>query len=178
MANTLSKNAAGYGYKYTDLAQINKFIESIGETYYQYIDTDENGNDYIVTVREKNGNEIRKIRGCRIISAALSGKNNPVQEYGAGITYIRRYSLLMAYGLACEGDDAATFTEKKAKPKTKPVKKETKPEPTMTSAQVDDLQGMLDKNNLNAKELFGMEIVDMPSRYFERAVQKIKEVID
>ena len=48
--NIISKNKDGYGYKYTDLAEINKYCEAQGITYYQEIETNEsNLNDYIIT---------------------------------------------------------------------------------------------------------------------------------
>jgi hypothetical protein len=119
MAN-IKKNAQGYGYKYTDLAAINDYIESIGETYYQEIERIE-GDDYVVTVRQpalneaKSTLEVIRIRGCRVVQASLSGKVNPAQEQGSGLTYARRYSLLMAYGLATEDDDAESLTIKAAR---------------------------------------------------------------
>ena len=110
MKTTLKKNTAGYGYKYTELADINEYIESIGETYYQYVEPHENGRDYIMTVRCKDGKPIMDaLRGASITMPKLSGKTNPAQEQGSGITYARRYSLLMAYGLATADDDAAVF---------------------------------------------------------------------
>lgn len=100
----INKNAEGYGYKYTDLAEITKVLLENGYEYYQYIEPVE-GVDYIVTVIQKDGNE-QHIRGCRVVEAKLSGKSNPVQEYGSALTYCRRYSLLMAFGLATTDDDA------------------------------------------------------------------------
>ena len=48
--NIINKNKDGYGYKYTDLAEINKYCETQGITYYQEIETNEsNLNDYIIT---------------------------------------------------------------------------------------------------------------------------------
>lgn len=115
MKTTLKKNTAGYGYKYTELADINEYIESIGETYYQYVEPHENGRDYIMTVRCKDGKPIMDaLRGASITMPKLSGKTNPAQEQGSGITYARRYSLLMAYGLATADDDAAVFDTEKA----------------------------------------------------------------
>lgn len=115
----IQKNAEGYGYKYTDLAQINAYLDAIGLSYYQFIEPFE-GNDYIYTVPvDQDGKEGRPIRGCRVVEARLSGKSNPVQEYGAALTYCRRYSLLMAFGLATTDDDAACLTttiEEKADP--------------------------------------------------------------
>ncbi len=121
MAETnLSKSKQGYGYKYTELSQINEYIESIGGRYYQYIEPLE-GNDYIYTVKvDKDGKESQPLRGCRVIySGTLSGKSNIAQEMGSGITYARRYSLLLAYGLATEDDDAACMT--KTAPKQRDV---------------------------------------------------------
>ena len=96
--NTLSKNRAGYGYKYTDLAETNKFLADQGIAYYQYVETLD-GEDYIWTVPIVDGKELPPRRGCRIVDAELSGKANAAQEQGSAITYARRYSLWMAFGL-------------------------------------------------------------------------------
>ena len=110
MSSILGKNSQGYGYKYTDLSAINAMLESIGEKYYQFTETDDNGNDYIYTVKiGADGKESKPIRGARIVNATLSGKHNPAQEQGSALTYARRYSLLMAYGLATTDDDAASL---------------------------------------------------------------------
>ncbi len=34
----ITKNAQGYGYKYTDLAQIHEYLEENGMSYYQYVE--------------------------------------------------------------------------------------------------------------------------------------------
>ena len=108
--NIINKNKDGYGYKYTDLAEINKYCESQGITYYQEIETNEsNLNDYIITTIVKDGKET-KFRGCKIVDSVLNGIKNPVQEYGSSLTYCRRYILLMALGLATDDDDAQCLT--------------------------------------------------------------------
>ena len=113
MKSTIAKKTEGYGYKYTELADINKYCEDNGIRYYQEVETSEiNQKDYIITYLVKD-NETTKHRGCQIVQAVLSGIKNPVQEYGSSLTYSRRYSLLMALGLATEDDDGATFTEVK-----------------------------------------------------------------
>lgn len=111
MQSRLKKNAEGYGYQYTDLAQINALLEANGLTYYQFLVT-EDGADYVFTVRiNEDGSEEKPIRGARVVLGALSGnKSNPAQDYGSALTYARRYSLLMAYGLATTDDDAASLT--------------------------------------------------------------------
>lgn len=113
MKSTIAKKTEGYGYKYTELADINKYCEDNGITYYQEVETSEiNQEDYIITYIEKDGN-VEKHRGCKIVNAVLQGIKNPVQEYGSSLTYCRRYSLLMALGLATEDDDGASLTQTK-----------------------------------------------------------------
>lgn len=112
MGNTrLIKKTEGYSYKYVELADINKYCEENDIRYYQETETSEiNKEDYIITYLIQNG-EITKHRGCKIVDAVLAGINNPVQEYGSSLTYCRRYSLLMALGLATEDDDAASISQ-------------------------------------------------------------------
>lgn len=108
--STIAKKTEGYGYKYTELADINKYCEDNGITYYQDVDTcDINQKDYIITHVFRDGVETVH-RGCQIVEAVLQGIKNPVQEYGSSLTYCRRYSLLMALGLATEDDDGASLT--------------------------------------------------------------------
>ncbi len=110
----LNKNKEGYGYCYTDLAEIHRYLEQNNLRYYQYIKRiDED--DYIFTVPEaiqKDGEiiELPERQGCRVVNATLSGKSNPAQEQGSALTYARRYSLLMAFGLATDDDDAESLT--------------------------------------------------------------------
>ena len=106
---TISKNKEGYGYKYTDLAQIHEYLESNNMKYYQYVDRIDN-DDYIMTVPIIDGKEQPARRGVKIVDAVLNGIKNPAQEQGSATTYARRYSLLMAFGLATEDDDAASLT--------------------------------------------------------------------
>ena len=109
--STIAKKTEGYGYKYTELADINKYCEDNGITYFQEVETNEiNQKDYIITYLEKE-DKVEKHRGCQIVEAKLSGINNPVQSYGSSLTYCRRYSLLMALGLATEDDDGASLSE-------------------------------------------------------------------
>ena len=109
METTLNKNKEGYGYCYTDLAEIHRYLEERDAWYYQYIDRIDN-DDYIMTVKVINGEERPALRGCRVVNATLSGKSNPAQEQGSALTYARRYSLLMAFGLATEDDDAESLS--------------------------------------------------------------------
>ena len=112
METTVTKNKQGYGYKYTDLAQIHEYLETNNMRYIQFINRID-GDDYIFTKRYIDGKwEEEAIQGCRVVNAVLSGKSNPAQEQGSALTYARRYSLLMAFGLATEDDDAEILTRK------------------------------------------------------------------
>lgn len=126
MADTnIKKNADGYGYKYTDLAEIHNYLESINARYIQQVQRIE-GEDYIFTKRcfaDKWENEW--LQGCRVVQATLQGIKNPAQEQGSALTYARRYSVLMAFGLATTDDDAQSLTQD-----TKKSKAENKKEPT------------------------------------------------
>ena len=115
--NKIAKNKkadiGNYSYKYVDIAQIHEYLESIGFTYYQFIDRLD-GDDYIMTVKiDKDGNRSTPIRGARVVDATLHGVKNPAQEQGSAITYARRYSLLMAFGLATVDDDAQCLSRPK-----------------------------------------------------------------
>ena len=116
MADTIAKNKTAkmpkYSYKYVDIAQIHEYLESIGASYYQYTER-EDGDDYVVTVKIIDGVEHKPLRGARIVNATLQGVVNPAQEQGSALTYARRYSLLMAFGLATTDDDAQALTRPK-----------------------------------------------------------------
>lgn len=110
----LSKSKQGYGYMYVELSQIHEYLEEQGITYSQYVEVID-GNDYVMTVlKYPDGKTSEPLRGCRIMLQGLQDTKNPAQAYGAGITYARRYSLLMVLGL-CTADDDAAACEKKSK---------------------------------------------------------------
>lgn len=122
MSNTITKNRTAkiptksgkeYSYTYTDLASINKWLDENGLDYYQEIETNEqNGKDYIMTYRYINGEwEDKPKRGCQVVDSILTGNSNPVQQYGSSLTYCRRYSLCLAFGLAMEDNDGADLSE-------------------------------------------------------------------
>lgn len=107
----LAKNASGYGYKYTELSQINEYCENNDIEYYQVIEK-VGDDDYINTILTINGVEKAPRRGSKIVNAVLQGIKNPAQELGSALTYARRYSLLMALGLASEDDDGNALKAK------------------------------------------------------------------
>lgn len=100
-----TKNGNKYSYQYVDIAQIHEYLEENNTKYYQYTERID-GDDYIMTVRIINGMEMPPLRGSRVVDATLFGTDNPAQKQGSALTYARRYSLLMAFGLATEDNDA------------------------------------------------------------------------
>lgn len=121
MANTIQKNKTAkiptksgkdYSYTYTDLASINKWLDENGLDYYQEIETCEtNGKDYVNTYRYINGEwEDKPKRGCQVVDATLLGVSNPAQQNGSALTYARRYSICLAFGLATEDNEANDLT--------------------------------------------------------------------
>lgn len=109
-ADIPTKSGNKYSYQYVDIAQIHDYLESINAKYIQQVKRIDD-NDYIMTKRcfdEKWEDEW--LQGCRVVDATLMGVNNPAQQQGSAITYARRYSLLMAFGLATEDDDAASLS--------------------------------------------------------------------
>lgn len=120
----VSTNAQGYGYKYLDLAGVHNYLADTHQSYYQFIDVID-GADYVMTqklkINDKGEPELNgePLRGSKVINATLSGKSNPAQEHGSALTYARRYSLYMAFGLATEDDDGEAMTQAKgAQPAT------------------------------------------------------------
>ena len=104
-------NVGKYSYQYVDIAQIHEYLESINSKYIQTIKTID-GNDYVMTKRCFGDKwEDEWLQGCRVVDATLIGVKNPAQEQGSALTYARRYSLLMAYGLATEDDDAQSLSK-------------------------------------------------------------------
>lgn len=160
IGTTVAKNKMGQvghrTYKYVDIAQIHEYLETIGARYYQYIDRID-GDDYVMTVKIIDGKESQPLRGARVVDATLIGTDNPAQLQGSALTYARRYSLLMAFGLATDDDDAQSLgnqqredsPERKASPKQLEVLRKV--------YTGDKLQKLLDTNNIEVLEDMTME---------------------
>lgn len=163
MKNKVTKNQTAsvgkYSYQYVDIAQIHEYLDANNLGYYQYIDRID-GDDYIMTVRIVNGEELPALRGARVVDATLMGVNNPAQQQGSALTYARRYSLLMAFGLATEDDDAQSLStekeDKKATPKQVEVlKKYYTGENLDKLLKANELEKIEDISMTKASELIG-----------------------
>lgn len=109
-----TKSGRGYSYQYTDLAQIHEYLESKGWSYEATIKRVE-GDDYMfITKIDESGKRSEPMQEAKIPKVQMSDRSNPAQEYGSALTYARRYSLLMAYGLATEDDDATSLNRPKS----------------------------------------------------------------
>lgn len=102
------KDTKAYGYKYGDLKQVIEIIQK--PLWY-------NDLDYIqITIDNKiktslinlSTGDILELNEFDLMGANVKGANE-VQQFGAGITYLRRYALMLAFGLATEDDDAQTI---------------------------------------------------------------------
>lgn len=154
-----TRSGGKYSYKYTDIAAIHEYLGSISASYYQYIETID-GNDYVVTVPINDGKELPARRGCRVVQATLQDKSNPAQEQGSALTYARRYSLLMAFGLATEDDDGESLTKKSEeqsyqKPKTLDPRPITAPQNGQGDVCSECGDGVTDKVAEYSKGKFG-----------------------
>ena len=167
MNNIVTKNQTAKGkitYDYADLANVTAFLSAQGERWEQETVTDENGNDYIVTIKlDKNGNEIKRLRGSKIESTGLSDNNtNLQQQRGACETYARRTSLCMAYGLATADDDGNSLNYL---PQTISARNYA----TLTSMITMEQEESICKKN-GIKELF-----DLPNKRAESYIKQLKE---
>ena len=152
-----SANTGKYTYKYVDIAQVHEYLEELGYRYYQYIERIE-GEDYIYTVPIIDGKELPPRRGCKVVDATLVGTSNPAQQQGSAITYARRYSLLMAFGLATEDDDAQSLSKPK---ETKKAKAKAAPEPEFFLPEEPTMAREITPEEVEALEQL---IVSVPAR--------------
>lgn len=107
-ANIPTKTGGSYTIKYSDLAAINAYCDENKIKYRQFL-KDEDGIEVIYTQISDNGGEYGEpIRGAKLV-----GNTDSAKDYGAAITYARRYSLNMALGLASEDNDVADIREAK-----------------------------------------------------------------
>jgi len=113
----VNKNKQGHGYKYADLAACleaikTHLIEKQGFAITQLLARDSDGKPTLTTLLLHNSGQWLKSVFPLDNYEALH-KCNKLQQIGAALTYLRRYTLAAMVGLAQEDDDAASLTIKK-----------------------------------------------------------------
>lgn len=95
-SNKIVKNASkGYGYTYSNLADLAKAGIEIPQMKTQRID----GEEYVFA---KIGDEW--IQGAKVVELEMKGMN-AAQAYGSALTYARRYTVQLVMAVACDDDD-------------------------------------------------------------------------
>lgn len=145
-----TKSGSKYSYQYVDIAQIHDYLEQNDMKYYQFIKRIDN-DDYIFTKRYIDGKwEEEALQGCKVVDATLYGNDNPAQKQGSAITYARRYSLLMAFGLATEDDDANSLEKGKSQGNNKSLDNWNE---KVTDAQARTVYAVMTKKGLDVVAL-------------------------
>lgn len=155
-ADIPTKNGKSYSYQYVDIAQIHEYLEQNKMKYIQTIKRIDN-DDYVMTKRYLDGKwEEEWLQGSRVVQAILMGNNNPAQEQGSALTYARRYSLLMAFGLATEDDDANSLNGEK---RNNGLKKATQKQIDILIENYEDenMEKLLRLNNIEKIEDISMQ---------------------
>ena len=95
-ANNIVKNASkGYGYTYSNLADLAKAGIEIPPMKTQHID----GEEYVFALVDGDW-----VQGAKVVEMEMKGMN-PAQAYGSALTYARRYTPQLVKAIACEDDD-------------------------------------------------------------------------
>lgn len=150
MSKILRNKTDGYGYKYASLCDLAEQGIEIPKMTTRLID----GNEYVYYL--DNG---EWLQGARVVIPQSKGMNE-AQNYGSALSYARRYTLLLAYGIATQ-DDEEIETPKKA-----------------TDKQIEYLKKLYSKENQEAmlehykvKTLNDLPI-DVVSKYIDEANKK------
>lgn len=92
----VANTSKAYGYNYASLGD----IANQGFTIPMMKTGTEEGREYVYFYHA----DLKEwVRGAEIVIPNMKGMNE-AQRYGSALTYARRYTTLMAYGLACDDD--------------------------------------------------------------------------
>ena len=145
-------NATGYGYDYATLdkcvSRIYPRMTDLGLSVSQPLGETSTGEPSIHTViMHKSGEWMEFIYP---ISAAGIGKANDAQQFGAAVTYARRYGLLAAFGVPVGKDDDAACLTEKPKAKKPAGKKYKASDPTPAESIISGILNCADVEELTA----------------------------
>ena len=145
-----SKDKAGHGYKYADLAQCidtaKRPLAENGLAVSQLLGQSEHGTTLITMLVHESGQFFRS--EFVMEKAVLMGgaSKNPAQVMGSSITYMKRYSYTSILGMAQADDDAAMVGDSyNNQQRQRPVQppQQQQPEPVINPQQVKSLQGAI-----------------------------------
>lgn len=96
----IKSQKGNYSYEFTTIAEIHRYLEETEQHYEAYIAPEATGDYMFIQKLTKDGEPIgHPLRGTKIPQVP------DLKAYGGTLTTCRRYSLLMAYGLACGDND-------------------------------------------------------------------------
>lgn len=94
--NQIVKNASkGYGYTYSNLADLARAKVTIPPMKTQKVD----GDEYVFALVDGEW-----IQGAKVVELEMKGMN-AAQAYGSALTYARRYTVQLVMAVACDDDD-------------------------------------------------------------------------
>lgn len=91
----IKNQSQGYGYTYSNLADLAKAGIEIPVMKTQRVD----GDEYVFALIDGEW-----IQGAKVIEMEMKGMN-AAQAYGSALTYARRYTVQLVKGIACDDDD-------------------------------------------------------------------------
>ena len=155
--NVVKNDSKGYGYNYASLSDIAKQGYKIPR---MKVINNEN-TDYVYYFDE----ELKEWeQGARVVLPSNIGKEtkgmNEAQLYGSALTYARRYTTLMALGLACDDDKKIEELGSELKKAQQPQKQQApKQEPKQESnvLTINEVQFELLKQRFTTEQLKNLQ---------------------
>jgi len=102
-----------------------------------------------------------------------SGKKNALQQIGSTITYLQRYTLKAALGLAAADDDDGKASTASEEPYMAPPG-------SITQDQAAQIRDLLESLNVNTRAFLAWakqkRVEDIPAEYFDSCISEIKRV--
>ena len=168
--------AARTDYAYEDLAEIARTIDPVlsahGLSYRFRVSSEVNQPvrvTCIISHRDGHSEETTLHAG-----RDESGNKNAIQAIGSTVTYLQRYTLKAALGLAASHDDDGNSSEAEVTPAAEP------PPGAISPAQVEEIRLLLEERGIAERAFLQFvklpRIEDIGVQHFERAVTKIKSV--
>lgn len=168
-AKIVKNQSSGYGYKYSNLADLHRAGVNIPKMRVKADDFGEFIEYYDET--EKSWQQ-----GARIVLIE-SKQMNAAQAYGAALTYARRYTVQMAERVACDDDDAIEKEKPMPAAKAKTFASNGKP----TDKQLGYLKKLLKEAGKTDEEVANIasmcKTASMASAWIEKAKNLSQDVL-